>query len=167
MKKLSDTTYIVLGVLGGCVGLYGLVMPTPQYAYILGSLLLLVTAVHFKLFYFIALELIISSGHAAILLGIGPNLQVALPVLLCFQLFVYYLITKQLKNIFILLGIAGIALLSIGFSFDNQWIFVVGGMGIASYAYYCVYKGFRPCLIWAILNTLFSLIAFIHIMIGK
>lgn len=156
----KDKFFIFLGILGSLILLYGKTIDPPQAAYSLGSLLLFFTAVHFKLHYFIALELILTSGHAAIMLNIGPYLQIALPILLSVQLLLYYLIMGQWKNIFLIVGIVGIALLSIGFSYENPWIFFFGGVAIASYAFYCVYQGRRVCYIWAILNTIFALTAF-------
>lgn len=155
-----DTLFIFLGIAGSLILLYGKTIDPPQPAYSLGSLLLFFTAIHFKLHYFIALELILTSGHAAIMLNIGTYLQVALPVLLCVQLLLYYVTMGQWKNIFLIIGITGIALLSIGFSYESEWVFFFGGLAIASYAFYCVYQGLRVCYIWAILNTIFSLTAF-------
>ncbi len=99
------------------------------------------------------------AGHGAILLGIGTTLQLALPVLLCIQLLAFYFMSGQLNNIFLLIGITGIAVLSVGFSYENQWIFFIGSFSIAIYAFYTAYKGKTITLLWAILNSLFALIA--------
>ncbi len=84
-KILYEQRYILLGVLGALVILYGHAHNYPQSYYIYGSFALLFTAIYYKLLYFIALELILAAGHLAILLGVGPYTQLALPVLLCFQ----------------------------------------------------------------------------------
>ncbi len=158
-KANYDNKYIVSGVLGALIILCGNTRSFPQPYYIIGSLILLFTAIHFKLLYFIALELILAAGHTAILLDMGTNTQHALPILLCFQLFIFYLMLRK-ENIFLLsIGIIGIALLSFGFSYNNQWIFFSGSSLVAIYAYYNAYKTCYAAYIWAILNTIFSLIA--------
>ena len=159
IKNGQETLWILVGILGAVANLYGLAQPSPQLYYVIGSCLLLVTAIYFRLTYFIALELILISGHGAILLGIGPVLQVVLPILLCAQLLIYYVMSGQLGHIFRLIGISGIALLSIGFAYENQWIFLFGSMEVAIFAFYQVYRGRYIALLWAILNTIFMLLA--------
>ncbi|MCL5272533.1 MAG: hypothetical protein M1486_04370 [Gammaproteobacteria bacterium] len=154
-----EAKYLVSGILGSLIILYGTVQVIPQMYYIVGSLLLLITAIHFRLLYFIALELILAAGHSAILLGIGTNTQHALPILLCFQLFIFYLMIGKENSILLLIGVVGIALLSIGFGYNNQWVFFSGSSFVAIYAYYSAYQGRYAAYIWAVLNTIFSLIA--------
>ncbi len=139
-------------------------MQTPaQKYYVIGSAFLLITSIHFKLIYFIALEIILMAGHGAILLGIGTIIQLALPLLLCLQLLTFYFLSGQLNNFFLITGILGIAILSIGFSYENQWIFFLGSFFVAVYAFYTVYKGKPVALLWAILNSLFAIIAILKL----
>lgn len=164
--KTQDKFFLLTGIIGALFLLYGLTQAAAQVYYVVGSSLLLMTALHFKLIYFIALEMILISGHGAILLGIGTTLQLALPTLLCIQLLFFYLLSGQLNNFFLLVGIAGIALHSIGFAYANQWIFFLGSFSIAVYAFYTAYKGKPITLLWAILNTLFALIAVLKLVIS-
>ncbi len=164
-KLIDDNGYFILGILGAIVILFGHHKDYPQIYYILGSFLLLITAIHYKLVYFIALELILVAGHTAILLNVGPYTQLALPVLLCFQLLIFYLMVGKENSIFLLIGIIGIALLSLGFAYNNQWIFFSGSLCIAIYAYYTVFKGSHPSYIWAILNTIFAGLALYKILL--
>lgn len=158
-----DNKYIAPGIVGALITLYGHSLYSPQPYYILGSLLLLVTAIHYKIMYFIALELILVAGHSAILLGVGPYTQRALPVLLCLQLLLFYLMLDKVNSIVLFLGIIGIALLSLGFTYNNQWIFFSGSSLVALYAYYSGYKGRYVSYIWATLNSIFALIALFNI----
>ena len=152
------------GCMGACLIIIGFVLDTPlQIYYVLGAALLLITAIYYKLTYFIALELIVIAGHGAIFFGIGPVLQVVIPILLSFQLLVYYLLSGELQTIYRLIGIAGIALLSIGFSYTNFWVFLFGNLFVATFAYYSVYKGKRIALIWAILNTILVIDIFLKL----
>jgi hypothetical protein len=151
--------YIALGMIGALMILYGHFQDLPQIFYIIGSLALLATAINYKLLYFIALEIILVAGHTAILLGVGRYTQIALPVLLCFQLLIFYIMVGKENSVFLLIGVIGIAFLSLGLSYNDQWIFFVGGFSIAIYAYYIGYKGCYPAIIWAVLNTIFSLLA--------
>lgn len=155
-KILSENKYFILGIIGAMIILFGHQKEYPQVYYIWGSFALLITAIHFKLVYFIALELILVAGHSAILLNVGPYTQQALPVLLCFQLLIFYLMVGKENSIILFIGIVGIALLSLGFAYNNQWIFFSGSLFIAIYAYYNVFKGSYPSFIWAILNTIFA-----------
>lgn len=157
--------FVLLGILGSTISLLGLINMPAQLYFVAGSSLLLLTALHFKLVYFIALELILIAGHGAILLGIGATLQLAIPILLCVQLLFFYFLSGQLNNLFILIGIAGIALLSIGLSYENQWIFFSGGSAVACYAFYNA-SDKRVSLIWAVLNCLFALIAILKIILS-
>lgn len=164
--RKKDELFLLIGIIGCLILLFGLMQTPAQKYYVIGSALLLLTSIHFKLIYFIALELILIAGHGAILLGIGTTLQLALPVLLCIQLLSFYFMSGQLNNFFLLIGIAGIAILSIGFAYQNQWVFFLGSFSVAIYAFYTAYKGKTVTLLWAILNTLFALIAILRLIIS-
>lgn len=163
--QLVSYFYTILGIIGACISLYGYLFQNhePQVFYIIGSLALLITAIYYKLAYFIALELILIAGHLAILFGSGPHTQFTLPILLCLQLFIVYSMIGQSNLLFLVIGILGIALLSIGLAVNNQWLFFFGGIFIAMYAYYRGYKGQKASYLWAILNTVFASIAIFHI----
>lgn len=148
---------MLTGIIGALILLAGLLQSSAQLYYIAGSCLLLCTALHYQLIYFIALELILISGHSAIYLGIGPTLQVALPALLSLQLLFYYIVSGQFNNLYLLIGILGIAALSIGFSYNNEWVFMFGSLSVAIYALYSS-RTVRVSLIWVVLNSLFTLI---------
>lgn len=163
MSNIYESKYIALGVIGAFIVLYGTSQWPAQPYYIVGAMALLATAVHYRLFYFIALELILIAGHTAVILNIGPYSQFALPVLLCLQLLIFYLMYGKENSIFLLLGILGIALLSIGFSYDHQWVFCIGSTFIATYSYYSGCRGRYPAYIWAVLNTVFALLSFYKI----
>lgn len=151
--------YFILGIIGALIILYGHGHDHPQTYYIFGSFALLVTAIHYKLIYFIALEIILAAGHSAILLGVGRYTQMALPVFLCFQLLIFYLMIGKENGIILLIGIIGIALLSLGFAYNDQRIFFSGSLFIAIYSYHSGAQGNYPSYIWAILNTIFALLA--------
>ncbi|WBV64364.1 hypothetical protein PGH43_07045 [Legionella pneumophila 130b] len=61
-KTKHDTLYLVLGIVGALLLIYGLSQNNPQVYYITGSLALMITAIHYKLIYFIALELILGQA---------------------------------------------------------------------------------------------------------
>ncbi|STX29162.1 Uncharacterised protein [Legionella beliardensis] len=164
LKK--NVVFLIIGITGSLISLIGLTQAHAAFFYVIGSTLLLCTASHFKLLYFIALELILVAGHGAKLLGIGSILQVAIPILLCVQLAVFYLLSGWLNNIYLMIGIAGIATLSIGLSYEDQWIFFIGSTAIAIFAYYYAYK--KPvALIWAVMNTIFAITAIVKIIIYR
>lgn len=158
--------FLLLGSIGAVFILYGLIQHPSQPYYVMGSSLLLVTAIYFNLIYFIALEIIILSGHGATLLGIGPVIQVILPILLSMQLFVYYWLSGGLTNIYRFLGIIGIALLSIGFSFEYAWIFCLGSLCVAIYATHSAYRGEPAATIWAIFNFCIAIFNAYLIIVG-
>lgn len=153
-----DKLFLLAGVIGALILIYGLSQSAAQMYYVAGSSLLLMTAINFRLIYFIALELILISGHGGILLGIGTVLQLALPILLCLQLLIFYFLSDQLKDFFLIIGVIGIAVVSIGFAYQNEWIFFIGSISVAIYSFYCVNKGEKATFIWAILNSIFALI---------
>lgn len=158
-KNRLPPLFIIIGIIGACIILYGFTQPIPQKYYVVGASLLLGTAIYFQLTFFIALELILLAGHGAILLGIGPVLQAVLPVLLSIQFLAYYILSGRLENVFRLIGIMGIALLSIGFADENQWIFFFGSLTIAIFAFHQVYQGYKAALLWALFNLIYVGIA--------
>ncbi|AMP89765.2 TPA: hypothetical protein F7Z80_01955 [Legionella pneumophila] len=125
----------------------------------------MITAIHYKLIYFIALELILGAGHTSIILGMGKYIGSALPSLLCLQLLIFYLMFGKKNSIFLLIGIIGIALLSMGLAYNNQIIFFSGSSGVATYAYYSAYRGQHICYLWGILNTIFASYALYQLML--
>lgn len=163
--KQKDIVYLSLGILGSLISLCGLWLQPAQIFYILGSSLLLLTAVYFEIFYFIALELILIAGHGTILLQIGSILQIALPTLLCLQLLFFYFLSGRLNTIYLITGIVGIAFISVGFAYNNQWVFFGGSMAVAAYAFF-ISKKHRIALLWAVLNSLFAIIALFRIAIA-
>ncbi|WP_367605681.1 hypothetical protein [Legionella sp. W05-934-2] len=164
-KNLVDRLFIFIGILGALTTFSGLFTIYSHPFYIVGSFLLFLTALYFRLFFFVALEIIFISGHTAALLGIGMILQVALPVLLSFQLLFYYLFSGETSDFSIIIGILGIALFSVGFSIASQWVFMLGSLSISTYAYFNLEKSNKISLIWLILNLMFALTAFIHIIV--
>ncbi|RUR13199.1 hypothetical protein [Legionella sp. km772] len=169
LQSFASGTYLTLGILGACISLYGYLFQSqePQVYYVLGSLALLATAIYYKLAYFIALELILIAGHLAILFGSGSHTQFTLPLLLCLQLIIVYSMLGQNNLMFLIIGILGIALLSIGLAYHNHWLFFFGSLSIALYAYYRGYRGQKASYLWAILNTIFALLALYHIFINR
>lgn len=161
--NLKGKLFIFTGIIGSIIILFGLTQTVAQAYFVIGALLLLSTAINFKLTYFIALELILIAGHGAALLGLGTVSQVVLPILLCTQLLAYYVLSGQLHNIFRLIGIIGIALLSISFSYENQWIFFLGSLFVTIFSIYQVKQGRCVALIWVVLNMLFALIAAVRL----
>ncbi len=158
--------YLVLGILGAFLTIYGnLFQNQPDFYYILGSLALMITAIHYELVYFIALELILAAGHTSVLIGFGLYTQIALPLMLCFQLFIFYIMLGKDNSIFLMIGIMGIVLISLGFSYQNQWIFFSGSLCIAGYSYYNGYKKRYPSYLWALLNGVFAISALYKIIL--
>lgn len=159
MLKPKDAVYIAIGLLGASLTFLGLFLPQPyaQVSFVAGSSVLLITALYFKLIYFIALEMIVISGHGAILFDIGLKLQIALPILLSLQLLFFYYMSGQITNLFILIGIAGIAFMSVGFAYQSPIIFFLGSLTVATYSIYEAKKN-PPAWIWGGLNILFSLV---------
>jgi hypothetical protein len=68
------------------------------------------------------------------------------------------------NSVFLVLGIIGIALLSIGFAYDYQWVYFTGTIFVATYAYYSGYKGLHPSYIWAALNTALAFLTLYRIL---
>lgn len=155
-QRLTDKQSYLIGLIGGLLLFSGKFNATPQYIWIFASMMLLVCAAHFKLVYFIALELILIAGHLAILLGLGNYLQMSLPILLCFQLIVYYIISDYWRDFFVIPGVIGIAILSIGFAQEESIYFLTGSILIATYAF-AEARNKPAALIWAYINTLFTI----------
>jgi hypothetical protein len=157
--KAQELLYIIAGILGAFIVFFGAVQAPSEPYYSIGAGLMLLTALYFQLTYFIALEIILLAGHGTIFLGLGPMLQIYLPILLCAQLLTYYVLSSQLQNIYYFIGIVGIALLSIGFAYVNQLLFFFGSFAIAIFAMYLICQGKRIAWLWFILNLAFIFIS--------
>jgi hypothetical protein len=151
--------FILIGVIGASILIYGVHTSLVRSYYVTGSFLLLMTALHFKLIFFIALELIMFSGHGASLLGIGHHLQVAIPILLCVQLIIYYFLSQQLTNYTLIIGIIGIGILSIGFSFQRECLTFLGSACITLYAIDLSINESKINLLWAVLNLILAILS--------
>lgn len=161
-RPLLDAVFLFIGIFGGLFLIYGLLMTsgdTSRYYYVIGSSLLLATALHYQITYFIVLETILLSGHGSVLLGLNHLISITLPILLCVQFIIYTLLSGTLKNVYLLLGIIGISFISIAFIIHNQLIFFIGGFTISTYSFYLFHQGRKIALLWAINNGFFALIA--------
>lgn len=165
IQNIKDHLLLLTGITGAIITFAGLFTAPSQIFYVLGSTLLLITASKARLIFFIALELILIAGHGVVLLDIGPVTQLTLPILLCLQLLFFYFLSGQLNNGFLLIGIAGIAALSVGLSYVNQWIFLFGSSAVALYSLYYARKN-KLALIWGVLNTLFAATALYKLVQG-
>lgn len=154
-----DKFFGAFGVLGACILLVGHLLKSPEYFFIFGSIALLITALHYQLIYFIALECILTACYLSMLLGISFYSQTALPILLCFQLLVFFLMLGKQNFFLLIIGIGGIVLLSLGLSYENQWMYCIGSSAVAFYAFFMAYKGSKAAYIWAGLNTVFAIMA--------
>lgn len=159
--------FLLLGMVGAVIVIFGLTQPNAQLYYIFGAFLLLITAVYYKFLYFMALELVLISGHTASLLGISRILQMVLPIILCLQLLFFYAMTGHLNNIFVLIGILGVGLISIGFGFAYTWVFFIGSMSVAIYAFYLSYRKKKFALLWGSLNAIFAAVALMELWDGR
>ena len=106
--------------------------------------------------------MIFISGHAAILLGIGTISQIALPVLLSFQLLFYYLFSGQTSDFTIIIGVFGIALITVGFLINTALVLLLGSSLISIYAYLNLEKSNNISVIWLILNLMFAFVALVR-----
>ena len=161
----TDYKYLALGVLGAILTIYGhLFQNVPHFYYIVGSIALMIMAIHYELVYFIALELILAAGHTAILIGFGLYTQIALPILLCLQLLLFYLMFGKENLLITIIGILGIIMISFGFSYHDPWVFFVGSLCIAGYSAYIGYRGCAPAYLWAVVNAVFAITALYRIL---
>lgn len=150
----KEVVFLIIGLIGGFLLLFEFVKLQPAFL-LIGRGLLLISAVYFRLTYFIAMQLILLASYGGIYLGIGSTLTLILPILLSFQLLIYYLLSGELKSVFRFIGIAGIAILSIGLTLNIPLILLFGNLSVGIYSYYAAYQGQYQAIIWGILNTLF------------
>ncbi len=121
----KEVVFLIIGLIGGFLLLFEFVKLQPAFL-LIGRGLLLISAVYFRLTYFIAMQLILLASYGGIYLGIGSTLTLILPILLSFQLLIYYLLSGELKSVFRFIGIAGIAILSIGLTLNIPLILLFG-----------------------------------------
>lgn len=166
-SERKDYYAVALGVLGAITTLLGIFQSHSNVFYVVGSVFLLFTAAYYKLVFFIALEMILIAGHGTVLLEIGPTLQVVLPLLLSLQLLFFYFSSNQIKDPLVLIGVLGIGTLSVGFAYQNQWVFFIGSSAIAAYAFYLAKNTTKVAYVWAVLNVVFACIAVAKLILGN
>lgn len=125
--------------------------------FLIGSGLLLITAIVYRQLYYIFLELILVSGSATSFLNFNSIVRGAIPMLLSLQVFLYFFMLGRFREKSLLIGCIGIALLSIGFAVANYWIYLFGSALVAIYSFLIYLKGVKVALLWTILNTCFTL----------
>ena len=127
--------------------------------YLIGTILMLITAVSKKSTYFILLETVLLAGFGSILFGFGRVLQIAIPLLLSSQVLIYYLLSNRFKDLNLMIGVFGIAILSCSFAVDGNLIYLLGSILISYYSYYLYKEGRELAWIWLILNIIFIFIS--------
>lgn len=168
-RTILDALCLIFGIIGSAILVYAVIFidtASVHTFYAIGSALMLVTALRFKLNFFIALETILLSGHGASILQINPLVAVSLPILLSIQFIIYILLSGLLTTIFPIIGTIGIACISVGFIVNNQLIFFIGGLSIACYGYYLSLNGKPVALLWAVTNAIFTINALIYLLRG-
>lgn len=160
-KTIQDIFVIVLGAVGSVIVLLGQIKTFGTPCFIAGSLALLITALYFRLTFFIALELIILAAYGSHYLQLAPLLQFIIPILLCVQLLAYYMLSGRLNNIFIIIGMIGISLLVVGYVYQQILITEFANLFIAFFSFYTAYNKRSVALIWAFLNTTIFIIQLI------
>jgi hypothetical protein len=154
---------LALGIVGLGLAIIGNLYPdtqTQKVLYLLGGILLTITAVIEGQAYFIALEaIVIVSASLAFIPGYF-FLKAMLPLALT-ALFLLYLnrnphSTEKVDH----LGTCGLVLLALGYAITHPLLYLAGGIVLTVYSYRAYRAGVSIALLWAVLNAVFSLTAF-------
>ena len=122
-----------------------------------GTLLLATSAILEKDLFFGTLQVIAVIGTLLAYTALDTYLKAGIIILLAGAAVVYFLKNEKQKDFTVKLGAAALVALGIGFSLSNPIVYLIGGVLIASYAYFSLKKGIQIALVFLILNIVFTI----------
>jgi hypothetical protein len=153
---------LAISIMGMLIASYGNLvseLDIKKWCYLIGALLLLLSALLEKQKFLIALQIIISGGAAIAFTDYPPLYKEAVPIGLSILAIIYFIMTRQFNNLLTIFGCFGITVLAAGYAVTNPIIFFLGASVLMVYSYESFKQGVDIALLWAILNALFCVTA--------
>lgn len=153
---------IFLGIFGMLIIITALLstdLPTQRILFFLGAALMTSMALLEDHKLFIGLQLVILSGTITAFFNIPKLIEAAIPLLVSLPV-IYYLFKKNIINNKVhLIGVLALVGLGMGYATQSLMVFFLSGLFICTFSFLEFISGFRPAIIWLILNLIFTLIS--------
>ncbi|MGD9152755.1 MAG: hypothetical protein PVG30_03740 [Gammaproteobacteria bacterium] len=165
-RKLHQITFTlaIIGLVITIAGNFFDVSITKKLCYLIGALLLLVTALLEKNTFFTILEIILSIGAAIAFLPISHIWKSGVPICLGTLAATYFSFSGQLKDYLTWLSVIGVLICTWGYAVTNPIIYFCAGLIITVYSFCSFRRGETIALIFGILNSVFTLTALLEIL---
>lgn len=112
---------------------------------------------HHKLF--IGLQTVIISGTLTAFLPVSDTIKGAVPMLVSlpvlYLLYHYGILDTRVRA----LGALALTVLGVGYAVQQTLIFFLGGFLVTLFSFLEFRSGFRPAILWMVLNLIFTLLA--------
>jgi len=127
--------------------------------FLIGSVGITITALVERHRLFIGLQIIVLTGAIAALSPFAPSIKGLLPLLISIPVLGFLarqgiLVTKNAW-----FGAVGLVALGFGYAVQDPLGFFIGGALVSTFSGIELYAGFKPALIWLILNLTFTVVA--------
>ena len=150
------------GILGMLLIILALLVKDPAHQRILfllgaAGMTLMALLEHHKLF--IGLQTVIISGTLTAFLPASDTIKGAIPMLVSLPV-LYLLCHYRILNTKVkVLGAFALITLGVGYAVQHTLIFFLGGFLVTLFSFLEFRSGFRPAVLWMVLNLIFTLLA--------
>lgn len=131
--------------------------------FVIGSILMLTTALVERHVFFTALQGLILVGASLYFIPFTPLLKTIIPLACSSLLLLFFVMTGELRDKLTLGGSIGMVALALGYSIANPYVYLFGGVILAIYSTISYLRGIVIALLWAILNSFFTIATIINI----
>lgn len=165
-RKLHQITFTlaIIGLLITIAGNFFDISITKKLCYLIGALMLLVTALLEENTFFIILEIILSVGAAIAFLPISFIWKSGVPICLGVLAATYFSFSGQLKDYLTWLSVIGVLICTFGYALTSPMIYVLGGAVVTVYSFCSFRRGETIALAFGVLNSVFTLTALLEIL---
>lgn len=158
---------MIPGILGMLLIIPGIFLTREQrILFLLGALGMTLTALLEGHRLFTGLQLVILSGTLSAFGDLSPLMKGIIPIGVSVPVLIY-LHNKNLMDTGLRrLGALALITLGVGFSLQNSYIFFLGGGLISVFSFLEFRSGFKPAIIWLILNLIFTCFTGVSLIMG-
>jgi len=163
MNKLTTKTFSIgigtIGMIGIIAGTFLQPTVTQKLCFLLGGLLMLVSSIIERHKFLTVLQIVTVSGASMAFTPFTVGQKMIVPIGLTVLSLIAFAVKGELKDRLTLLGSVGLGCLAVGYATSNPILYFLGGVFLAIYAFASYFKGVKIALLWAILNSVFSVTA--------
>jgi len=165
-RRLHQITFTlaIIGLLITIAGNFFDISITKKLCYLIGALILLITALMESNTFFTVLETILSIGAGVAFLPISFIWKSGIPISLGVLAATYFSFSGQLKDYLTWLSITGVLIVTWGYALTNPMLYVVGGAIVTVYSFCSFRRGETIALVFGILNSIFTLTALLEVL---